>query len=127
MKNSLSIIITLAILLSGSSKASLDRMLEKLAKHESSDMNINPGDRSSMCRHLDALIANNKAMPEAWVPEPCCEQEALLKETMEMLDDHDLRYYLSQFEDCGEVAGKLLILKDHEFYHYILLPNSNGT
>ncbi|MDP0588848.1 MAG: hypothetical protein QS748_06515 [Candidatus Endonucleobacter bathymodioli] len=126
MKNRWSIIIALATLLSGSSMASLDSILEQFAKLEIFDTNSNLEDRSSTCSHLDALIANNKAMPESWLPQPCCEQEAQLKNTIAMLDEPNLRNYLSQFKDYGELADKLLILKDHEYYHYIFFQTVMG-
>ncbi|MDP0588846.1 MAG: hypothetical protein QS748_06505 [Candidatus Endonucleobacter bathymodioli] len=126
MKNRLSIVITLAILLSGSSMAALDSILEQLAKFEISATNSNIGDRSGTCSHLDALIANNKAMPEAWLPQPCCEHEDRLKKAVGIINKQDLRDYLSQFEDCEDVADKLFILKDHEYYHDILFHTVMG-
>ncbi|MDP0590246.1 MAG: ankyrin repeat domain-containing protein [Candidatus Endonucleobacter bathymodioli] len=126
MKNTLSIIITLSILLSGSSMAALDSILEQRAKLEISATNSNIGNRSGTCSHLDALIANNKAIPEAWLPQPCCEHEDRLKKEMGIINKQDLKDYLSQFEDCEDVADKLFILKDHEYYHYILFQTVMG-
>ncbi|MDP0590238.1 MAG: hypothetical protein QS748_14035 [Candidatus Endonucleobacter bathymodioli] len=67
MKNSLSILITLAILLSGSSMASLDEILGQFSNLESYDEENNLCAFLSICSHLDEIIANNNAMPEAWV------------------------------------------------------------
>ncbi|MDP0588851.1 MAG: ankyrin repeat domain-containing protein [Candidatus Endonucleobacter bathymodioli] len=126
MKNTLSIMITLAILLSSSSMATLDSILDQFAKLEISYINSNLGDHSSMCSNLDALIANNSSMPEAWLPQSCCDDEVKLKKIIEMIREHDLSDCLSQLEDCGEVVDKLLLLKDHEYYHYILFQTVMG-
>ena len=126
MRNTLSIIITLAILLSGSSMASLDEMSEKFSKLERYD------GRNNMCCflstriHLDEIIVNNKSIPESSLPLLSYEDKSQLRKTVETISEQDLRYYLSQFEDCCEVAEKLLILKDHEYYHYILLHTVMG-
>jgi len=106
--------------------ASLDEMSEKFSKLERYDGRNNICCFLSTRIHLDEIIVNNKSIPESSLPILSYEHESQLRKTVETISERDLRYYLSQFEDCCEVAEKLLILKDHKYYHYILLHTVMG-
>ncbi|MDP0588852.1 MAG: ShET2/EspL2 family type III secretion system effector toxin [Candidatus Endonucleobacter bathymodioli] len=121
MGKTASIIIALAMLLSGVSMASLDVIFETVAEFGLYDKENDFCGFVNACSYLDEVTVNNIVMPEAWLSRLSYEQEDQLKKAIEMIDEQNVRDYLSQFDDCGEVADKLFILKDHEYYHYILL------
>ncbi|MDP0590239.1 MAG: hypothetical protein QS748_14040 [Candidatus Endonucleobacter bathymodioli] len=52
--------------------------------------------------------------------------ESQLKNILEMISEQELRDCLSQLKDDGQVEAKLFILKDHEYYHCILLQTVIG-
>ncbi|MDP0588850.1 MAG: hypothetical protein QS748_06525 [Candidatus Endonucleobacter bathymodioli] len=120
MENSLAILITLSILISGSSMASLDEMFGKFSEIKSYNEESNLCDYFSIYSHLDEIIVNNKAMPKDWLSRLSYEHNSQLKQIVEMMGEQELRDYLCQFNGDGQVVGKLLNLKNHEDYHYIL-------
>ncbi|MDP0562938.1 MAG: ankyrin repeat domain-containing protein [Candidatus Endonucleobacter sp. (ex Gigantidas childressi)] len=133
-------IVTLGILVSGSSISSLGVIVEQIANFEVDEQrgvlselislarsntdpclnNHGPCDLPKLDILLDDIISNKSSIPESWLPQLSQQQDANLKTNIETIDEQELRYLLNNTLENQKVADKIFGLRDHVNFHYIL-------
>ncbi|MDP0562229.1 MAG: ankyrin repeat domain-containing protein [Candidatus Endonucleobacter sp. (ex Gigantidas childressi)] len=140
MKKLRLLIVTLGILVSGSSISSLGAIVEQIANFEVDEQrgvlselislarsntdpclnNYGPCDLPKLDSLLDDIISNKSSIPESWLPQLSQQQDAKLKTNIETIDEQEFRDLLNNTLENQKVADKIFGLRDHVNFHYIL-------